>query len=99
MEMAKTILNDLEKYKEKSIKEIFEWINLDKRIKKEDFGIDTITFADFVYGCQGTFGYKENMQGFTMVLGITNDEYYGYMEIIIKYTENGWPKGMELLFN
>ncbi|MDR1240194.1 MAG: hypothetical protein LBK27_08765 [Treponema sp.] len=99
MELAKTILKDIEKYKDKSIKKIFEWMKLDKRIKKDDFWIDVINFSDLVYGCQGAFGYKEKMKGFTMVLSITNDEYYGYMEIIIKYTKSGWPKGIELMFN
>jgi hypothetical protein len=99
MGMAKTILKDIEKYKDKSIKTIFEWMKLDKRIKKEDFGMDVINFSDFVYGCQGTWGYQEKMEGFTMVLGITNDEYYGYMEIVIKYDESGWTKGIELMFN
>jgi hypothetical protein len=99
MEMAKKILEDIEKYKDKSIKKVFEWMKLDKRIKEVDFGINVINFSDLVYGCQGTFGYQEKTEGFTMVLGIPNDEYYGYMEIIVKYNKSGWPKGIELMFN
>jgi hypothetical protein len=64
-----------------------------KKIRKEDFGIDSINFSNYIYGNKGSF------EGFTMTLGIPGDDYYGYMEFIIKYTPEGWPKGMELMFN
>jgi hypothetical protein len=94
MEMAKSVWNDIKKYKERSIKEILDWIKLERRVKNEDFCLQSIDFSDFIYGYKGTF------EGFAMTFWIANDDDYGYMALIAKYAEDvGWPIGIEIMFN
>jgi hypothetical protein len=93
MELSNLIWKDIEKYINISIDKIFEWIKFEKRIRKEYLRIEILDFSDFNYGYKGTWN------GFTMIFGIPGDYYYGYMDIIIKFTKDGWPKEMELMFN
>jgi hypothetical protein len=46
MKLAKSVYNDIEKYRDISIKKISEWIKLDDKIKKEDFIRDSINCSN-----------------------------------------------------